>query len=248
MPLKPVETKKVYMRVVEQIRHMIEAGELKPGDQLPTTHELAEALQVSRPSIREALAALEILGLVETKAGSGCFVSKPPAAQPSPAAWPLAPSWASAEEILEARLAYEPLCARLAAERRLPEDLADMRCTPELMMADIERVSDGLPARFSGCEGRPGLPPDDFEVSLHAVVARATHNAVLAAFGKAVSQAVRSLTWQRMMRQIYLSPRNNTFFLQQYEQLYDAIESGHADVAEMLMRQHLLALSATLNE
>jgi len=249
MPLKPIETKKVYMRVVEQIRQMIQAGELVPGDQLPTTAELAEMLQVSRPSVREALAALEILGLVDSKAGSGCFVARSPIGRPVQPAQPIVlAGWASAEEILEARLAYEPVCARLAAQRRLPEDLNDMRCAPELGMVDIERVAEGKPARFSDCHGRAGLPPEDFESSLHAVIARAAHNTVLAAFGQAVSRAVNSPTWQRMMRQIYLSPRNNSFFLQQYEQLYDAIERRDAAAAESLMRQHLTALSATLNE
>ncbi len=249
MPLRPVETKKVYTRVVEQIRQMIQSGELAPGDQLPTTAELAESLQVSRPSVREALAALEILGLVDSKAGSGCFVARRPANRPTQPAQPIVlAGWASAEEIMEARLAYEPVCARLAAMRRLPEDLNDMRCTPELRMVDIERVADGQPARFSDCHGRPGLPPEDFELSLHAAIARAAHNAVLAAFGEAVSRAVSSPTWQRMMRQIYLSPRNTSFFLPQYEQLYDAIERRDAPAAESLMRQHLIALSATLNE
>jgi len=249
MPLKPVETKKVYLRVVEQIREMIASGELKVGDQLPTTHELAEALQVSRPSVREALAALEILGLVESKPGSGCYVSKPPAReQASPQPRPMEAAWASAEEILEARLAYEPACARLAALRRTPQDLEEMRCTPELRMVDIERVADNLPARFSEGPNPPSLPPESFDLSFHTAIARATRNSLLIAFGHAISQAVRSPTWQRMMRQIYLSPWNTSVLLTQYERLYDAIEEGNAFLAESLMREHLLALSTTLNE
>jgi GntR family transcriptional repressor for pyruvate dehydrogenase complex len=249
MPLKPVETKKVYLRVVEQIRQMIAGGELSPGDQLPTTAELAEALQVSRPTVREALAALEILGLVESKPGSGSYVTPAALRERLPAERkPVAEPWASAEEILEARLAYEPACARYAAQRRTPADLQEMRCTPELLMVDIERVADGLPARFGGCQSPPSLPPENFQVSLHAVIARATHNPLLAAFGDVISRAVRSPTWQRIMRQIYLSPRNTSFFLKQYEELYDAIERGDGPAAETLMRQHLLALSQTLNE
>lgn len=250
MPLRPVETKKVYMRVVEQIRAMIESGELSPGDQLPTTHELAEALQVSRPSVREALAALEILGLVESKPGAGCYVSKPAGSLKRTAETkPPISAWASAEDILEARLIYEPLCARLAAERRTAEDLQEMRCTPELLMVDIERVADGLPARFGNCQTLLStLPPADFSLSFHTAIARATKNPLLAAFGDLIAQAVRSPTWQAMMRQIYLSPTNTSFFVRQYEALYDAIEKGDAALSESLMREHLLALSATLNE
>ncbi|MGQ9515722.1 MAG: FadR/GntR family transcriptional regulator [Anaerolineae bacterium] len=249
MPLRPVETKKVYMRVVEQIRSLIESGELRPGDQLPTTQELAEALRVSRPSVREALAALEIVGLVETRPGAGCFVKEPPPLQEAHAARrAIELGWASAEDILEARLAYEPMCARLAALRRTEEDLREMRCSPELAMVDIERVAAGLPARFQNCSTRHPLPPENFNLSLHAIIARASKNPVLAMFGEAVAQAVQSPTWQRMMRQIYLSPRNAGFFLKHYETLYDAVERGDAELAESTMRQHLLALSATLNE
>lgn len=249
MPLRPVETKKVYMRVVEQIRSLIESGELKPGDQLPTTQELAEALHVSRPSVREALAALEILGLVESKPGAGSYVKAPPTPQTIQSAHHVMEfAWATAEDILEARLAYEPMCARLAALRRTEEDLQEMRCTPELAMVDIDRVSTGLPARFQNCSMRPHLPPENFDISLHAVIARATKNPVLTTFGEAIAQAVRSPTWQKLMRQVYLSPRNTSFFLKHYETLYDAIEKQDQELAETTMRQHLLALSATLNE
>ena len=249
MPFKPVETKKVYMRVVEQVRGMIESGELSPGDQLPTTHDLAEALRVSRPSVREALAALEILELVESRPGSGCYVKAPPSPpQVQHEVKPAIASWASAEDILEARLAYEPVCARLAAERRSDEDLEEMRCTPELVMVDIERVATGKPARFKNCEAHAHLPPADFDASLHAVIAWASKNPVLAAFGRAISEAVLSPTWQRMMRQIYLSPKNSAFFLKQYEALYDAIENRDHLLAESTMYEHLFALSTTLNE
>ena len=248
MPFRPVETKKVYMRVVDQIREMIDSGELRPGDQLPTTHELADALQVSRPSVREALAALEILGLVDSRPGSGCYVRTPPAPIAQREIKPIISSWASAEDILEARLAYEPDCARLAAVRRMSEDLEEMRCTPEMIMVDIERVALGLPARFSNCQRPPHLPPADFQDSLHAVISRTTRNPVLAAFGQAIAEAARSPTWQRMMRQIYLSPKNSSFFFKQYEELYDAIDAQDATRAESAMREHLLALSATLND
>ena len=248
MPFKPVETKKVYMRVVEQIREMIETGELTPGDQLPTTHELADALQVSRPSVREALAALEILGLVDSRPGSGCYVRIPPAPVRPQEVKPIISSWASAEDILEARLAYEPVCASLAALRRTEKDLEEMRCTPELVMVDIERVAIGLPARFTNCQTPPNLPPADFQDSLHAVISRSSRNPVLAAFGKAISEAVRSPTWQKMMRQIYLSPENSSHFFKHYESLYDAIAVQDAGLAESIMREHLLTLSATLNE
>jgi len=71
---KKVQTKKVYMKIVEQIRDLIKDGKLRPGDKLPPEYVLAEQFGTSRPSIREALSALEILGIIESRGGKGNFI------------------------------------------------------------------------------------------------------------------------------------------------------------------------------
>lgn len=65
---------KVYVEIVKQLRLMIEQEGLKPGDKLPSERELCERLIVGRSSVREALRALELLGLIETRRGEGTFV------------------------------------------------------------------------------------------------------------------------------------------------------------------------------
>ena len=65
---------KMYLEVVEQIKNMIEDDGLHPGDKIPSERELSERLQVGRSSVREALRALELLGLIETKRGEGTFI------------------------------------------------------------------------------------------------------------------------------------------------------------------------------
>ena len=72
---KLIQTKKVYMQVVEQVRDLIKSGKLKPGDKLPPERILAERLGVSRPSIREGIVALEILGLVVSRGGKGNIIN-----------------------------------------------------------------------------------------------------------------------------------------------------------------------------
>ena len=69
-----VQAKSVSQLIVEQIQDMIFRGELKSGDQLPPERELSERLSVSRPALREALKALEVMGLVESHQGSGTFI------------------------------------------------------------------------------------------------------------------------------------------------------------------------------
>ncbi|MFA7183466.1 MAG: FadR/GntR family transcriptional regulator [Victivallales bacterium] len=73
---KPVENKKVYQQVADQIQNMILDGRLKAGDKLPAERDMAELFQVSRTSVREAVRALEILGLVECRQGDGNFIRK----------------------------------------------------------------------------------------------------------------------------------------------------------------------------
>ena len=65
---------KLYLEIVDKIRQMIVRDGLLPGDKLPSERELSERLQVGRSSVREALRALELLGLIETRRGEGTFL------------------------------------------------------------------------------------------------------------------------------------------------------------------------------
>ena len=65
---------KLYIEIVKQLREMISEDELKPGDKIPSERELSERLNVGRSSVREALRALELLGLIGTRIGEGTFI------------------------------------------------------------------------------------------------------------------------------------------------------------------------------
>lgn len=65
---------KIYIEIVKQLRKMIEVDGLKPGDKIPSERELSERLNVGRSSVREALRAIELLGLIETRRGEGTFL------------------------------------------------------------------------------------------------------------------------------------------------------------------------------
>jgi GntR family transcriptional regulator, transcriptional repressor for pyruvate dehydrogenase complex len=69
-----VTNTKVYLEIVKQLREMISADDLKSGDKIPSERELSERLNVGRSSVREALRALELLGLIETRRGEGTFI------------------------------------------------------------------------------------------------------------------------------------------------------------------------------
>src|SRR5690349_3269825 len=74
MPLQAVENRRLYRQIADQIAALIERGEYRPGQRLPPERDLAKQLGVSRPSVREALIALEVEGYVEVRIGSGVYV------------------------------------------------------------------------------------------------------------------------------------------------------------------------------
>jgi GntR family transcriptional regulator, transcriptional repressor for pyruvate dehydrogenase complex len=75
VPLQSIEPRRLYRQIAEQLRVLIRAGEFPVGSRMPTERDLAAQLGVSRPSVREALIALEVQGLVEVRMGSGIYVT-----------------------------------------------------------------------------------------------------------------------------------------------------------------------------
>src|SRR5207253_5925115 len=74
MPLQTLEPQRLYRQIAEQLRVLMTKGEFQPGARLPAERDLAKQMGVSRPSVREALIALEVEGWVEVRTGSGVFV------------------------------------------------------------------------------------------------------------------------------------------------------------------------------
>src|SRR3954464_15426737 len=83
MPIATVETRRLYQQIAAQLSALIASGEFAVGQRLPSERELAAQLGVSRPSLREALIALELEGLVEVRVGAGIWVTAAPGAGPA---------------------------------------------------------------------------------------------------------------------------------------------------------------------
>ncbi|MBN9304685.1 MAG: hypothetical protein BGO82_11745 [Devosia sp. 67-54] len=134
MQLQVVASRKLYVQIADQIRGLVAAGTLKPGDQLPPERELSEQLGVSRPTVREALIALEVAGIIELRMGVGAFVRHEPAAAASVPANNHSPL-----EIIDARMLIEPHVAGLAAEGATPEAIGRLNRIVAAMRADTEQ-------------------------------------------------------------------------------------------------------------
>ncbi len=138
--VEPIRRNRLYQGIVDQIEGLLERGELRSGDQLPAERVLAEQFQVSRASVREALRALELLGIVETHAGGGTFVRE---VSPQAVARPLsslARRGHSIDDVVEVRGLIEPAIASLAARHVTPEELAELT---EILAAQEKKVAAG---------------------------------------------------------------------------------------------------------
>src|SRR5215216_6386564 len=113
MPLTSIEPRRLYRQIAEQIRGLITSGEYAPGGRLPPERDLAKQLRVSRPSVREALIALEVEGRIEVRVGSGIYVR---ASTVNGHGAPSAMLQSGPFELIRARRAIEGECAALAAK------------------------------------------------------------------------------------------------------------------------------------
>jgi DNA-binding FadR family transcriptional regulator len=118
MPIQVIEPRRLYVQIADQIRSLIATGEFPPGSRLPAERELAKRFGVSRPSLREALIALEVEGYVDVRPGSGIMVTTLESVMPA------IPDEEGPLEILRARILLEGEIAAEAARRMGPKDVA----------------------------------------------------------------------------------------------------------------------------
>ena len=219
MPLEAVEARRLYRQVADQLRALIERGEYVVGSRLPTERDLADQLKVSRPTVREALIALEVEGRVRIRVGSGIYVSEPAAL-----AAPLPPS-AMIEgpfEVLRAREFIEGAIAEQAAR------VATVR--------DLERIDASLQAMAT--VQHPGEASMIHDREFHIAVAGCLDNAVLV-------RVVGELFDQRLnpyfakLAQYFENPQSWHAALAEHHAIRDAIAAHDPDVARLTMREHL---------
>lgn len=137
MSLKPNKSARLYRRVADELAEAIRNGTYRTGDKLPAERELAEAFEVSRPTVREAMIALEIYGVVEIRHGSGIYVVEPPASSDGNDNVPAREDLnVGAFELIEARIIIEGETAAVAAVSVTDEDIAALNTL-------IARMKDG---------------------------------------------------------------------------------------------------------
>jgi DNA-binding FadR family transcriptional regulator len=219
VPLEAVEARRLYRQVADQLRALIDSGEYAVGGRLPTERDLAEQLKVSRPTVREALIALEVEGRVRIRVGSGIYVSEPPSpTQPVPTSATIEGPF----ELLSAREFIEGAIAEQAARGASSEDL--------------ECIDAALAAMAS--------VPHPGEASM--VHDRAFHVAVAASLGNAVLvRVVGDLFDQRLnpyfakLAHYFENPETWQAALTEHQAIRAAIAVRDPAAAGAAMRKHL---------
>jgi len=220
VPLEAVEARRLYRQVADQLRALIDSGEYAVGSRLPTERDIAEQLKVSRPTVREALIALEVEGRVRIRVGSGIYVSEP-AALASPL--PVTAMIEGPFELLRAREFIEGAIAEQAARVATPEDLA--------------RIDASLHAMAN--TQHPGDASMIHDRAFHVAVAGCLDNAVLV-------RVVGELFDQRLnpyfakLAHYFENPESWRAALSEHQAIRDAIAARDPEAARLTMREHLV--------
>jgi GntR family transcriptional repressor for pyruvate dehydrogenase complex len=175
MAMEPIDRTGITELVVQRIKDLLGRGELKAGSRLPPERELADMLHISRPSLRTALKALSVMGVIHAKPGAGTYIAKSlPEVFTEPMHFMTLINNTSIDELFEARLIIEAGLAELAAERATEADIAALNEELEGMRASI-----GDPEEFL-----------KHDVRFHQVMARAADNKLMSGVMDTVGQLI----------------------------------------------------------
>jgi DNA-binding FadR family transcriptional regulator len=222
--LEPIVNQRLYQQVADSIRKQIQSGAMPSGSRLPSEKLLAQQLGVSRPTVREAMIALEIAGLVEIRTGSGSYVRhRDLIAAPSVDTGP------GPIELLNARILIEGEIAAEAAQRATPEDLEEIAGTLTEMQSIIAR----------------GEHSRNADQSFHVSIARASGNDVLASIVGELWAGMFSPLFHQFSERTRLVRRQDAA-LNEHRAIYAALRTHDALAARAAMRQHLMQVRTVL--
>lgn len=223
MKIRPVKTKRIYEEIIEQIHMLVTEGKIKAGDRLPSERDLAEMLQVSRASVREALSALEMMGLLEIRSGEGTYIKQVNIdSVVAPLAWVLSLEKDTLSELLETRKMLETQAAFLAALRAEPKDLAEMQ-------ESLQEIRQAMQ------HGRKDYPCDR---SFHEAIASGAKNRILYRMLDAISNTMHQ-TLKTYWSALFEKKGIPELLYQEHEAIYKAIEAKQPQEAYDRMLKHL---------
>lgn len=219
--------RRLYTKVADTLSESIVTYKYAVGDRLPPERELSTTFKVSRPTIREAIIALESDGLVEVRTGSGVYVKSN-----KPAAVAKQCHNVGMFELLEARRAFEGEAAALAASRITDEEIEELR----LLVAEMNLEN-----------SRDIEMAEDADMRFHLLIAAATRNPVIVQSIESQWQARRSSRqtqyFLKKLRSLGVSPS-----VHEHAEILSALEQREPDAARTAMRSHLTSVIEAILE
>lgn len=221
--------------VITRIRELISAGELTPGSRLPIEKDLAESFKVSRGSLREAVRALCIMGVLETRQGDGTYVTS------------LDSSLLLAPMEFMVELQSPEHRHDIHVVRRLLESEAAARAALNITDEEIAAAREILNAAGPLVSADPVTEHEaimDADIAFHKIVAHAANNSALTALIDALaSRTTRARIWLGLHRQGQTQTAHN-----EHLAILRALESRQPDRARLEMDHHLLLLEDAIQD
>ncbi|OOM79725.1 FadR/GntR family transcriptional regulator [Clostridium sp. BL-8] len=212
---------KVYDQVIEEIKNKIKSGDIKKGDRLPSEREMAESLGVSRTSVREALRALEVVGLVESRQGAGNYIKT------------------NFDNSL-----FEPISVMFMLQESSPKEMYDLRETLELQCARLsaKNIEDNELDLLTAILDRMYIAESEEEslkldIKFHYLIAKSTRNVLLLNVLDVISQLVDEFI-QKFRMQILHAGNTKENLLEIHENIVRALKLRDESKAYNAMLEH----------
>ena len=227
---KKVQTKKVYMKIVEQVRDLIKEGRLKPGDKLPPEQVLAEKFGTSRPSVREALSALEILGITESRGGKGNFIKDNFNFPLYEQVFRELEGEESPFELLEARKVVETEIVGLAAKKATEEEITAIQGSLNKMKDAMTNIPEIM----------------EFDREFHINIAKAAHNSLLFSMMIYLTDLLKEKLWINLKEKSWSIPGHTQKYFEEHNEILKAIKNKDSKRARNRMFDHLAGVERDL--
>ena len=220
-----LERKKLSDQIIEDLVDRIARGELKPGDKLPPEPQLMEQFGVGRSSIREAVGALEILGLLSVRPGQGTRITEASEIPRSAGLSLMTLRREKIRELVEARMELERAIARFAAERATDKDIAEIKKQHKRLIQAKKKNSKLIEA----------------DLEFHKAIAAACHNDIFIRFFWELHQPMR-----RWMEQKAKYDWGFSHVEEEHNAIIKAIETHDIQAAQEAMHTHIETAGAKL--
>jgi len=225
-----IKKKKLADEVIDEIKRMIQSGELKEGDRLPNQNEFAAQLGVSRTSLREAFNTLCVLGVLEQHQGFGTIVkSRFSALYADHLSAPFITDEKATIELLEARQFIEIGATRLAAKNATPKQIKEMGNMIAAMAkanikGDIQKLSEQ-------------------DIDFHFLIAQATQNRIMIH----LLATIRGLM-EKFMHEAFFVLHDQKRYIKAHRDIYNAIKKKDSIKASSLMKKHIADVQKDLQQ